>query len=91
MKYLLILLLLLAGCNQRIYQHDIVDPNGISHTYWYKSNSFASDSSAEYVEIITPDGTIIRIWKPLQDNDSVKVITPWGIGETFDAPVMRTN
>jgi hypothetical protein len=72
----------LAGCTQRIYQHDITDPNGVSHTYYYQSNSLMSDTSADEVEIVLKDGTVLRIRKPLQDNDSVKMLTPWGLFES---------
>jgi major membrane immunogen (membrane-anchored lipoprotein) len=72
----------IGGCSQRIYQHDYTDPNGVEHTYFYQSNSLMSDTSADEVEIVTKDGTVIRVRKPLQDNDSIKVIAPYGIYET---------
>jgi major membrane immunogen (membrane-anchored lipoprotein) len=79
---LLLTLLLLAGCIQREYQHDIADPNGVSHTYWYKFNSVASDASAEDVTVTTKDGTVIRVSGFKQENDSLKVWTPYGMMET---------
>jgi hypothetical protein len=84
MKHILITIvfLIVAGCSQRIYQHDI-NKDG-SHTYYYQSNSLMSDTSADEVEIVTKSGTVIRVRKPLQDNDSVKVITPYGIIESKD-------
>jgi hypothetical protein len=79
MKLILITLLLLAGCVQREYQHDFVDPNGHPQTRYYKENYFLTKSSAESVEVITPDGTIIKINKPVQDNDSLKASALIGV------------
>ena len=78
----LLIACLCCGCTQREYQHDIVDPNGVSHTYYYKSNSIASDSYAESVRVTTPDGTILEVTMPVQENDSIRAISPYGVVET---------
>lgn len=78
----LILALAIGGCTQRIYQHDIVDLNGVSHTYYYQSNSIASDSSADSVTMTTKDGVVLKVIRGLQENDSIKGYTPTGIFET---------
>ncbi len=70
---LLIALLFMAGCVQREFRY------GEAH---YKSNFFATDASADWVKITLPDGTKIEFRKFKQDNDSVKMITPYGIVET---------
>ena len=73
----------LGGCSQRECQYDFVDPNGVSHTYYYKSNSFASDTSADGIKLVLPDGTVLKVFKIKQDNDSLKAISPAvGIVET---------
>lgn len=72
----LICVLALSSCVQREYQHDFIDPNGQPQTRYYKENYFMTDASAESVEVVTPDGTIIRINAPVQDSQNVKIISP---------------
>ena len=84
MKLLLLLIILAcAGCVQRVCDYDIIDPNGlVTGRVHYKSNFFATDTSADWVRITLPDGTIIEFRKFIQDNDSLRMITPYGIVET---------
>ena len=76
-----VLSLLAVGCVQRQYQHDSIDPNGLPQTRYYKVNYLMTDAMAEKVEIITPDGTTIRVNAPVQESQNVKVWTPWGLME----------
>ena len=79
----LITVMLLTGCSQRIVDVYTPDPNGVPVlTYRYKSNSIATDTSADSARIKLPDGTDIEFNKFKQDNDSVKVITRYGVAET---------
>ena len=64
------------GCTQREYQHDFTDFKGDPETYYYKGNYCLTKASAESVVVTTLDGTIIKINRPVQDNDSLKVISP---------------
>ena len=68
----MILTLLLSSCVQRECQHDYVDTDGVQHTYYYKGNYLLTKASADSVEVVTPDETIIKINKPVQNNDSIK-------------------
>lgn len=68
---------LFTGCSQRECNYD---PNtGELH---YKSNSIATDTTADYIKITTPTGVIIELNRIKQDNDGVKAITPYGVVET---------
>jgi hypothetical protein len=66
MKYLaLIIIIALTGCVQRIVEYN--PDTG----YWrYKSNSFASDTQADRIKIVTPSGIVIEIDKAYVNNDS---------------------
>lgn len=76
-------LLLLSGCTQRICQLEVVDPNGIVTEYYlYKSNSIATDTKADHVKITTAKGWVIEFNKFKQNNDSLKVVTPYGVVES---------
>ena len=73
------------GCTQRICEYSIVDPNGVvTNIYRYKSNHIATDTTADYVKVVTPNGTQIEFNKFQQDNDSVKLLTPYGTLETSE-------
>ena len=72
----------MQGCFTRTYQHDRYDPNGITDTYYYRTESFASDVEAEGVKVKTKDGNVLEVFKPVQDNDSLKVVSTVGIAET---------
>ena len=79
---LTIAILALCGCSQKECQYDYVDPNGVSYTCYYKWNSIASGSSADSVEIETPDGAILRLRKIKQENDSITTVTSIGVMKT---------
>lgn len=79
----LILLALLSGCSQRICHLEVVDPNGVVTEYYlYKSNSVATDTKADHVKIVTRTGFTVEFNKFKQDNDSLKVVTPYGVVES---------
>ena len=67
MKYILTLLLLIAGCSQRIVEY-----NPETGVIRYKSNHFATDSNADSIKLKTPAGIELELIHPKQDNDSVK-------------------
>jgi hypothetical protein len=72
-----------AGCAQREYRHTTFGPTGIPlEIEHYKSNTIATDTQADNIYIEKPDGTIVEVNGVEQNNDSVKVITPYGIIET---------
>lgn len=65
--------LLLSGCSQREASKTVVDRNGkMISRYHYKSNSFASETSADSVEVVVDGKVVLRINNLAQDNDSVK-------------------
>ncbi len=73
----LIILLACAGCSSRKCSY-----NPLTGEIIYESNHIATDTSADWVKITLPDGTIIEFRKFIQDNDSLRMITPYGIVET---------
>jgi hypothetical protein len=72
-----IIILLTAGCSQRICEY-----NPTTGVWRYKSNHFATESQADKVTITTPSGIVIEIDNAAVDNDSIKAVTPYGIVET---------
>lgn len=68
--------MIVTGCVQREYQFDSSDPNGAEYTRYYKSNYFMTDASADSVEVVMTDGTIIRVNAPVQDSPKIKAIHP---------------
>ena len=66
-----------TGCVKRECSY-----NPTTGEFHYKSNFFATDTSADWVRITLPDGTVIEFRKFIQDNDSVKMITPYGAVKT---------
>jgi len=73
---LTLIIILLTGCTQRIAVY-----NPKTGEIFYKSNSIASDTTADVVRIKLGK-TEIEVGKLHQDNDSVKIITPYGWMET---------
>lgn len=55
------------GCSQRIAEY-----NPETGVWRYKSNSFATDSSADRIVVRTPSGLEVAIERVIQENDSVK-------------------
>lgn len=85
MKLLLLLSLitLLSGCVRRICEFETVDPNGVvTGRGRYQSNFIATETTADYFKITTPRGIVLEFNRLKQDNDSIKVIAPYGIIET---------
>ena len=65
---LTLIIILLAGCTQRIASY-----NPETGEIYYKSNSIATDTSADNVKI-TAGGVMVEINKIYQDNDSGKAV-----------------
>ena len=68
---ILITVICITGCSQRICE--VVTP---TESYYYKSNSIATDTAAT-IRITLPSGVVIEA-VGRQDNDSVTLLTPAG-------------
>jgi len=73
-KYLLLSLVLLAGCSQKEYRYEATDPNGLVISSCHiKTNSLASDSSADLIDLRLPNGVTIKVTKFLKLDDSIRL------------------
>ena len=69
----------LCGCDQRLTRY-YKDPNMIEIEY--KSNRLASDEQIDSIIVKTPDNWLIYVGVYRLDNDSFKVLTPYGTLES---------
>ena len=75
----IIILVWLTGCTQRICNYEIIDPNGlVTGRFAYKSNFIATKVNADYIKVQTSNGVVVEFNRFSQDNDSIKVATPYG-------------
>ena len=80
-----ILGMLVPGCSSRSCSYKVYDPNGLLVSEAkYGTCQFCTKTDVDDLKVLVPGKVLIEFNRFNQDNDSVKVATPYVIGETKD-------
>jgi len=80
-----ILGMLVPGCSSRSCSYRVYDPNGsLVAEANYDTCQFCTETDVDDLKVLVPGKVLIEFNRFNQDNDAMRIVTPYVIGETHE-------